>query len=243
MFEPHERIPREKNIERLREMINPNYFRQSGSADDAWHVLSAFFASMCWGNAPILKNLFDLRRYFDLIWERKPEIIVETGVNHGGSALFFMDVLGWFKLETPYIGVDLSFPHDDILDFPHPHAFIKRDCLDIETVEAVRNYIGGKRCLMILDSVHSDIHVTEELKLYAPLCVPGSSLVVEDTDLGGHPTRSHYGPSAHDAVERFMAPDGLGVRLGFIRDRWIECRYGSYTCAPGGWLHRLTAGA
>jgi len=239
MSEPKERIPREKNIERLREMINPNYFRRSGSPDDAWHILSAFFTTSYWGNIPILKNSFDLHRYFDLIWERKPEIVVETGVHHGGSAIFFMDVLGWFKMTAPYIGVDLGFPCDEALNFPYPHAFIKRDCLDTETVKTVRKYIDGRRCLMVLDSVHSDIHVTEELRLYAPLCAPGSSLVIEDTDLGGNPTRAHYGPSAHDAVERFMAPDGDGLKLGFVRDRWIESRYGPYTCSPGGWLYRL----
>lgn len=240
MSTAHERIPREKNPETTRRMMNASACRMD-SVDDAWHVLATLRGAATWRGVQIVKQQFDLARYFHLIATRKPEVIVETGLQAGGSALFFMDCLEMLGMpNVPYIGVDLdcNVLVASVLDYPHPLAVVKRDCLAPETVDKVRELVAERRSLVVLDSVHSRAHVAEELRLYAPICVPGSSLVVEDTDHGGRPILADYGPSAGEAVDEFMADGGLGRSLGFEYDRETEQRFGPFTVSPSGWLVR-----
>lgn len=235
-----ERIPREKDPDALRRMMNAGACRLD-SVDDAWHVLATLWSAATWRGRQIVKQQFDLARYFYLLAERRPEIVVETGLQAGGSALFFMDCLEMLGMaDVPFVGVDLDCKAMDpaVLDYPHPIAIIKRDCLAPQTVATVGELVDGKRSLIVLDSVHSRAHVAEELRLYAPLCTAGSSLVVEDTDHGGRPILAEYGPSAAEAVEEFMAPGGLGALLGFDYDRETERRFGRFTVSPSGWLVR-----
>lgn len=240
----HERIPREKDPAKLARMIDWSASR-SHSSDDVWHMLAESRCQATWQGIPILKNAFDLRRYFDVIADYAPEVIVETGVQHGGSALFFADVALTLGRKTPYVGVDLDFGMFDarvveLLDaWEQPYALVRRDCLALETVETVSKFVAGaRRALFVLDSVHTKEHVDEELRLYAPLVPVGGYLVVEDTDHNGRPVLLNYGPAAGEAVDEFLAsPRGAG----FVRAREIEHRYGSYTNAPGGWLRRSRA--
>lgn len=235
-----ERIPREKDPAALRRMMNAGACRLE-SVDDAWHVLATLWSAATWRGRQIVKQQFDLARYFYLLAERRPEIVVETGLQAGGSALFFMDCLEMLGMpDTPFVGVDLDCNALDasVLDYPHPIAIVKRDCLAPATVATVAEWVGAKRSLIVLDSVHSRAHVAEELRLYAPLCNAGSSLVVEDTDHGGRPILAEYGPSAAEAVEEFMAPGNLGPSLGFDYDREMEHRFGRFTVSPSGWLVR-----
>ena len=84
--------------------------------------------------------------------------------------------------------------------------------------------------LLVLDSVHTQEHVTEELRLYTPLLAHGDALVVEDTDHNGHPVLSDYGPSAWEAVEEFMAGDSRFAH-------WeVGEMFGKFTNSPNGWL-------
>lgn len=238
-----ERIPRAKG-EAATKLMAPDH--RLDSHEDRWHVLAACLGGASWQGVPILKQQFDLRRYFDLLADRRPEVVVETGMQSGGSALFFMDALRMVGLyETLYVGVDLDCKalHPSVLEYPHPHVVIRRDCLHEETVRTVGEYVKDKRALMILDSVHSEEHVAEELRLYAPLITPGSHLVIEDTDHSGHPILKEYTPSAWHAVEKFLSPDGLGTSLGYVRDYDVEewfTRHGTrpFTVAPGAWLRR-----
>lgn len=234
----HERIPRPKDVRTLRKMTNHAAYRFD-SMDDLWHAaMLAHCGASYWNGVPILKNHFDMHRYYDLLVEMKPEIIVETGVQNGGSAMFFMDMLGILNMyDTPYIGIDLSVDHilPQAFEHSHSHLWIQRDCLAHETIEEVKRYIDGKKVLLILDSVHTKIHVDEELRLYAPLVtVPGSYLVVEDTDHNGHPVLADYGPAAGESVDEFMKDN-----KDFIRDKDIELRYGKFTVAPDAWLKRI----
>jgi cephalosporin hydroxylase len=220
------------------------------SVDDSWHVLCSVMSTVTWRDRKVIKNQFDLARYFHLIATRRPEIIVETGLQNGGSALFFIDALAMLDMnDVPYVGIDLDA--SAALDAVHQHAsnhpvmLISADCLADATIREVAPLLRGRRALVVLDSVHSKEHVTEELRLYAPLCEVGSSLVVEDTDHGGRPILSGYGPSAADAVDEFMRDGGPGRALGFEYDRETEAMFAresgaaqTFTNSPNGWLVR-----
>jgi cephalosporin hydroxylase len=86
--------------------------------------------------------------------------------------------------------------------------------------------------MVSLDSDHHKDHVLKELKLYGPLVTPGNYLVVEDTDINGHPVMPRWGPGPMEAVEEFMKNNS-----DFIQDRSRE-KFG-VTLFPGGWLKRV----
>ena len=239
----HERIPRPKDPRQLRKMMNHAAYRFE-SMDDLWHAAAVAMSTAAWNGVPIFQNLFDLKRYYDLLVKERFEVVLETGVYTGGSAMFFMDMLDILGLhETPYIGIDLDVRmiYEHAFSHSHSHLWLQRDVLAYETVEAVRPYVEGKKCLVILDSVHTKEHVDEELKLYAPLItVKDSYLVVSDSDHSGFPILADYGPSAHESVEEFMAGYGLGKKLDFEIDKDIETKkYGPFTVSPNGWLRKL----
>ena len=238
-----EKIPREMdpNVNARRMQILPC---RLDSVDDQWHMLAMCMSVTHWNGVRVVKSQADLRRYFEIIARCRPEVVVETGLQQGGSALFFMDVLAALEVQALYVGIDLDCAQMDarVRGYPYPHLILRRDCLATETVATVAAQLVGKeRALLVLDSVHSEEHVVEELRLYAPLVPPGGYLVVEDTAHGGNPVLGSYGPSAREAVERVMAPGGNGARLGFYRARDVEMLCGPWTCAPGGWLRRGTA--
>jgi cephalosporin hydroxylase len=101
----------------------------------------------------------------------------------------------------------------------------------------VRRRAKGKSpVLVILDSGHSLDHVLAELRAYGPLVTPGSFLVVEDTNLNGHPLLGDHGPGAAEAVADFLADTSE-----FVRDKSKE-RF-LLTFNPGGYLKKSPAAA
>ena len=89
---------------------------------------------------------------------------------------------------------------------PHPRIqYLQGSSTAAETVARVRELIGeGERVLVILDSDHSAAHVLEELRLYAPLARSGDYVIVEDTDVNGHPVAPEHGPGPFEAVQEFL---------------------------------------
>lgn len=237
-----EKIPRVQDPDTITRMMDISACRLSSLAD-AWHVLCTHTSGVSWAGRKIVKNQFDLARYFYLLHALRPDVVVETGLQGGGSALFFLDALRMLRLpDTLYVGVDLdarmALEAVQGHGAENPVVLVSGDCLADATLREVTPLVDGRRSLIVLDSVHSEAHVAEELRLYAPLCTAGSCLVVEDTDHGGRPILGNYGPSAAEAVEAFLAPGGLGRALGFEHDAESEARFGPFTVSPGAWLVR-----
>jgi cephalosporin hydroxylase len=101
-----------------------------------------------------------------------------------------------------------------------------------EIMERVRQATAGKRVMVILDSDHAYKHVRDELKLYAPLVSSGCYLIVEDTNVNGHPTNLEHGPGPMEAVLEFMK-DNSQFQIDKNRERFMM------TLNPNGYLKRL----
>lgn len=138
-----------------------------------------------WLGRPVIQFADDLLRLQELVFAVQPDVIVETGVAHGGSLIFHASlckILGKGRV----IGVDIEIrPHNRAAIEAHPLVpwitLIEGSSIDPGVVDAVRAAIGpSESALVILDSNHTRAHVLAELEAYAPLVGPGSYLVALD---------------------------------------------------------------
>ncbi len=188
------------------------------------------WTSTFWLGVRALKCPLDLWIYQELIHELSPDLIVESGTAEGGSALFLASIC-----ELRRHGEVVSI---DVADAPgrpaHPRLEYLRGSSTSEDVLArVRERAAGKRTVLaILDSDHSKANVLAELRAYAPIVTRGSYLIVEDTNVNGHPVLPSFGPGPMEAVDEF-----LGENQGFLVDRSREKLL--LTFNPRGWLRRI----
>jgi cephalosporin hydroxylase len=183
-----------------------------------------------WLGHRVLKCPLDLWVYQELLAETRPDLIVETGTAHGGSALFLASIcelLGNGHVVSVDVTSDPDWPR-------HPRiTYVRGSSIDDATVDRVRELIPSGASVMVdLDADHSAAHVRRELDVYGDLVTVGSYLVVEDTNLNGHPVMDDHGPGPSEAVASFLA-----VNTRFQIDR--RCEKFLLTFNPGGFLRRL----
>jgi len=197
-------------------------YYETGEAGGTWKD-TTFLGVSTW------KVPLDLWVYQELLWELRPGLIVETGTAHGGSALYLATLC-----ETIGTGEVVSVDIGEWPDRPvHPRlTYVVASSTDREVVAQVAERAkGAGTVLVVLDSDHSRDHVLAELRAYAPLVTPGSYLVVEDTNINGHPVYEAFGPGPMEAVQDF-----LKERDDFEVDRSREKFLFSFN--PGGWLRK-----
>jgi cephalosporin hydroxylase len=205
--------------------------------------------SFSWLGRPIIQLPEDLVRIQEVIWAVKPTVIVETGVAHGGSLIFYAGLLTLLG-RGRVIGVDIALrPENRSAIESHPLAaavtLLEGSSVDPAVVAAVRARVTPNDVvLVILDSDHSYAHVSVELAAYAELVTPGSYLVATDGiisafhDLpGGKPGWAR--DNATRAAADFAAhhPE---FALGVPPRAFDESRVGrTPTYWPGAWLRRV----
>ncbi len=162
---------------------------------------------MTWRNTyfmghAILKCPLDLWLYQEILHTVRPAVIVETGTAFGGSALYLAsmcDLLDHGRVVTIDIETHADRPEHSRI------TYLTGSSVAPEMRERVRQEIGDASPVMVLlDSDHTCDHVLKELDAYGPLVTPGSYLVVEDTNLNGHPVDPEHGPGPMEALEAFL---------------------------------------
>lgn len=185
-----------------------------------------------WLGVPAQKCAFDLWIYQELLHELRPAVIVECGTANGGSALFLAsicDLLGQGSIVTIDIADYPDRPRHDRI------TYLSGSSTDQATFAEVEQLVAGREpVLVILDSNHECSHVLDELRLYAPLVSPGSYVIVEDSNINGHPVVPDFGPGPTEALEVF-----LGETDEFNVDRSREKLL--LTFNPGGYLRKAGA--
>jgi cephalosporin hydroxylase len=185
---------------------------------------------------PIQKNPCDLWMMQQIIYETKPDVIVETGTFRGGSALYFAHILeGMGSDSAKVVTIDIEDARSDAAKYPvwqKRVSFVRGSSIDPDVIAQVRRFSQGKRVLVVLDSRHEKDHVLKELEAYAPLVSLGSYLVVEDTNSDGVPVfPGSIGPTA--AIAEFLPTElGRHFRQDVRREAMV------LTFNPGGWLKR-----
>ena len=155
-----------------------------------------------WLGVPTVKYPTDLIAYQEIVWETKPDLIVECGTHLGGTAYFFATICGLIGH-----GSILTIDPSSLPNRPQ-HArldYWQGSSTAPETVQHVQAAKGKGTCMVVLDSDHRKAHVLDELRLYAPLVSPGHYLIVEDTNVNGHPVFPEHGPGPAEALAEFLA--------------------------------------
>ena len=171
----------------------------------AWSQKHSYTFS--WLGRPMIQLPDDVLRLQEVIHRLQPDVIVETGVAHGGSLVFYASLCQSIG-KGRVIGIDIEIrPHNRAAIDAHPLrpliTLVEGSSTDPRVLEQVAAAIRpGDRVMVLLDSKHSYDHVSEELRLYAGLVTPGSYLVVQDgimQDLwdvpGGRPEWIHDNPA------------------------------------------------
>jgi len=204
---------------------------------DQFHKL--YYNSQAWGGS--WNNTFwlgiltrkcplDLWIYQEIIFELKPDVIIECGTAKGGAALFLSSIC-----DLVNIGKIITIDIEDTKGRPQ-HKRIKYllgSSTSEEIVEQVRKLISDKdKIMVILDSDHHKEHVLNELKIYSKLVTKGSYIIVEDTNINRHPVAPDFGPGPMEAAEVFLKEN-----KNFVIDKNREKLYMTFN--PKGYLRKV----
>lgn len=190
---------------------------------------SGVWRNTFWLGVETLKCPLDLWVYQEILFEVRPRWIIECGTAAGGSALFLAsicDLIGGGEIITI-----------DVIERPqrpvHPRIKYKTgSSVDQRIVGEIKDAVRGDEPVMvILDSDHRKEHVIEELRIYSEVVTAGSYLIVEDTNVNGHPVLQLHGPGPMEAIEQFLRETDK-----FVADREREKFFVTFN--PKGYLKK-----
>lgn len=170
-----------------------------------------------WMGRPVIKFPNDMVIQQELMWELKPDLVIETGIAHGGSIIFTASMMEMMGIDGEVVGIDVDIrAHNRVEIEAHPMAkritMYEGDSVAGTMVEKVRAHTEGKsRVMVILDSLHSHDHVYKELLAYAPMTTVGSYCILPDTFIEFFP-KGYYsetrpwdvGDNPHSAMKQYL---------------------------------------
>ena len=198
-----------------------------------------------WLGRPIIQYPQDIVAMQELIWSVKPDLVIETGIAHGGSLILSASILELLGGRGCVVGVDIDIRKHNRREIERHRMFkrikmIEGSSVAPETINQVKKLAKGKKKILIfLDSNHSGTHVLKELELYSPLVSKGSYIVAFDTLVEYMPKGSNKnrpwdkGNNPMTAVRAF-----LRKHKNFVVDKEMEHKL-LITAAPGGFLKRV----
>jgi cephalosporin hydroxylase len=251
----------EKEIEDRLEAVAQNSELQSAAhAFIKASLLPKYSYNFTWMGRPIIQYPQDMSAMQELIWQVKPDLIIETGIAHGGSlimnasylalldyceALESGEMLDPKKPKRKVLGIDIDIrEHNRTAIEAHPMSnridMIQGSSIAVDIIEQVKQYSKDfKRILISLDSNHTHDHVLAELEAYAPLTSIGSYCVVFDTVVEDMPKEQSgerpWGPGDNPKTAVW---EYLKTHSEFEIDKSIDNKL-LITVAPDGYLKRI----
>lgn len=206
-------------LEKIATVFHQAYYY---NAEKTWHQTK-------WQGHTILKCPLDMWIYQEILFETKPDLIIETGTYFGGSALYLAhlcDIMNHGEIITVDITAHDNRPmHERI-------TYLVGSSVEAHILETLTDYARNKeRVMVILDSDHSQAHVLDELRKYYHFVSSGCYLIVEDTNVHGHPVYVEHGPGPMEAVKAFLEEND-----NFVIDKGREKFMLSFN--PNGYLKK-----
>jgi cephalosporin hydroxylase len=238
---------REEKQKRIASFAKDEEFRALSNTWRAMALEKKYMNNFSWLGRPMIQLPMDAMAMQEIIWTVKPDLIIETGVAHGGSLILSASMLEMIG-HGDVVGVDIEIrPHNRQAIEGHPLAkrisLIEGSSIDPEVVRQVRARAAGKKKVLVcLDSNHTHDHVLAELNAYADLVSVDSYCVVFDTFVEDMPDDYVWtdrpwgkGNNPKTAVWAWMKD-----HPEFEIDRSVEDRL-LITSAPDGFLRRIAA--
>lgn len=195
-----------------------------------------------WMGRPIIQFPQDMVAMQEIIWQTRPDLIIETGIAHGGSLIYYASLLEMMGSGGRVLGVDIDIrAHNRAEIEAHPMfkriTMIQGSSVDEEIARQVREFAANaSSVLLVLDSNHTHDHVLRELELYAPLVKKGGYMVVFDTIIEDMPSDFFpdrpwsVGNNPKTAVREFLKTNDRFEIDASIPDKLL------ITVAPDGYL-------
>jgi cephalosporin hydroxylase len=206
---------------------------------------SRYSYNFSWMGRPIIAYPQDMIAMQELIWEIKPDLIIEAGIAHGGSIVYYASLLELIGGNGLVLGIDIDIrEHNRQLIEAHPMMkriqMIEGSSISQEVAQKVYEVAKDRKKIMVcLDSNHTHDHVLDELRLYAPLTSVGSycvvfDTIVEDLPAGQYPDRPwDIGNNPKTAVFEYLKENS-----DFEIDKSIDHKI-LISVAPDGYLKRV----
>ena len=203
-----------------------------------------------WMGRPIIQFPQDILAIHELIWKVQPDLIIETGIAHGGSLIFSASMLELNAIcggcqNAEVLGIDIEIrAHNREAIEAHPMfkriSMIQGSSIDPEIIKQVKVKAAGKqRILVCLDSNHTHDHVLAELEAYTPLTSVGSYCVVFDTAINDVPDDMFLDrPWGKGNNPKTAVWEYLKTHPEFEIDKTIQHKL-LITVAPDGYLKRV----
>lgn len=247
---------------RLRAAQTNTRLRADARAFTASSIEAKYSYNFHWLGRPVIQYPQDMVALQEIIWSTRPDLVIETGIAHGGSLILsasmlalldYVDAAAEGAVVDPrsprrrVVGIDIDIrDHNRRAIEAHPMApriaLVSGSSTAADVVQEVRRASGGhERVMVCLDSSHTHAHVLDELRAYAPLVTPGCYCIVFDTVIehltpGGFADRPwDVGDNPATAIDAWMAEND-----DFEVDREIDARL-QVSVAPGGYLRRRDA--
>jgi cephalosporin hydroxylase len=234
----------EEREERVRSNGSNESLREAAGQFNVASNRAQYSYNFSWMGRPIIQYPQDMIAMQEIIWQLKPDLIIETGIAHGGSLIYYaslMELIG----KGEVLGIDIDIREHNKKEI-EKHPMFRRikmmqgSSIAPETIEKVRRYSEGKETVLVcLDSNHTHEHVLAELRAYAPMVTPSSYIVVFDTIVEEMPDNYlpgrawSVGDNPKTAVFEYLKEDDR-----FSIDEAIDNKL-LISVAPQGYLKRI----
>ena len=236
-------------IERFRSEVEANVEALRTASDakavsQAWMEVTEpykYTYNFSWLGRPIIQYPQDVMAMQELIWVVKPDLIIETGIAHGGSLIFYASMLHLLGGNGSVLGIDIDIRSHNRAEIER-HSMAARiqmlegSSIDPDIFDRASRQAEGKTTMVVLDSNHTHDHVLSELRLYSTLVRAGSYIVAFDTaleyvrDLNAATRPWGPGNNPMTAVRAFLQENDR-----FVPDQSVDAKL-LLSVAPGGYL-------
>lgn len=234
---------KQERAERIASYAQPSDLREAAAAFNVASNRGKYSYNFSWMGRPIIQYPQDMIAMQELIWAIKPDLIIETGIAHGGSLIYYASLLELIG-KGEVLGIDIDIREHNRREI-EAHPMFKRiemlqgSAIDETLVAEVARRAKGKETIMVcLDSNHTHDHVLRELELYAPFVTVGSYCVVFDTIVEDMPRGAYDRPWDVGNNPKTAVWEYLKTNDSFEIDHSIDNKL-LISVAPEGYLKRV----